>query len=115
MCARRSVKRLLLRAPALYRDADFDVPLAARAKTDVLDSSAVFDSNALEALRRYDGDVMIVESEFDEVIPRWTIEAYASACKHESHVVIPGVGHTLEDDASREAFVELIVSWFGSL
>jgi uncharacterized protein len=110
LVAERPTRRLLLRAPALFADEDLDNPVSRR--------SAGWDggpSLALERLARYDGEVLIVESELDEVISRAMIDAYRASSKRGSYHVIPDTGHALVDAAARTAFLELIVSWFAGL
>jgi len=109
LSAERPTRRLLLRAPALYADGDFDTPVGER--TAAQDGGP---SVALERLAAYDGDVLIVESALDEVISAATVDAYRAACRHVAHEVIPDTGHALVGPA-RGAFVELIVSWFAAL
>jgi len=109
LTAERPVRRLLLRAPALYADRDLDTPVGQR--TAASDGGP---SLALERLAGYDGDVLIVESALDEVISPATVDAYRAACRSVVHEVIPDVGHALVGPA-RATFVELIVSWFAEL
>ena len=107
--AERPVRRLLLRAPALYADEDLDTPVERRtARSDGGPSLA------LERLARYAGDVLIVESALDESISAATIAAYLAACRRGAHEVIPDAAHQLVGPA-RARFRELIVSWFASL
>ena len=107
----RTVKRLLLRAPALYRDADFDSSLR-----DLRSSSSAADAAFfLAGLRRYPGDVMVVESERDEIIPNATIEVYVAAFRSVVHEIIPDATHALVEPDWRSAFLAKIVSWFAAL
>jgi uncharacterized protein len=107
--ADRPVRRLLLRAPALFADEDLDTPVERR--TAALDGGP---SVALVRLARYEGEVLIVESALDEVISAATIDAYRAACPRAAHEVIPDTGHELVG-AARATFRELIVSWFAGL
>jgi len=67
-----ALKRLTLRAPSLASDTQFP-PRRLQRTTEPL-IPAGFDS--LAALESYDGDVLVIESEKDEIIPRSHIEAY---------------------------------------
>jgi pimeloyl-ACP methyl ester carboxylesterase len=111
MTTRRPVGRLLLRAPALYADDDFDTSLADRA-TGVAPAAA---GALLRSLARFDGEVLVVESERDEVVPHATIEAYADAFPHAHATVIPEATHALTDPAWEATFVGLVLSWFREL
>jgi pimeloyl-ACP methyl ester carboxylesterase len=109
--ADRDVERLLIRAPALYADGELLTPLKARRGASDPGAAADF----LSRLSRYGGEVLIVESEHDEVIAHSTVEAYRTAFRLASYEVIPDVGHELRDEPSREAFLALIVAWFERL
>jgi pimeloyl-ACP methyl ester carboxylesterase len=107
----RDVSRLLLRAPALYADRDLDTPPRDRLST----SDPSLASGLLSSLAHFDREVLIAESEHDEVIPHATVEAYRAAFPHASHHVIPDTAHSLADDAARGAFLALILSFFAPL
>jgi uncharacterized protein len=109
LTSRRSVKRLILRAPALAGDVRFpsDRHAASSAPPDGFDS--------LQLLARYGGEVLIVESEKDEVIPRTHIAAHLHACPRAQHEVIPGATHALTDPGWDALFVASIVRWFRDL
>lgn len=109
LTSRRGVRSLLLRAPALYPDRDFDLAGGPRRSSVQTPESAA----SLRALRDYDGRVLILESERDEIIPHDIVEAYLGVCRHARHEVIVQAGHQLADASSRSAFVDIIVEWFG--
>jgi dienelactone hydrolase len=96
LTAHRAVRRLILRAPSLAEYAP-EGP------------------DSLDVLGRYAGEVLIVESEKDEVIPARTIAAYVNACTHAQHQVIPGAAHALTNPTWDDVFVRAIVNWFASL
>lgn len=106
----RSIRRLLLRAPALYDDAALDEshprPLS---KADA-DASHLF-----VGLNRAEVEVLVVESERDEVIPHAVIETYLRKCPEARHAVLAGAAHGLTRPEWNAAFVSLIVSWFAAL
>lgn len=109
MTSRREIRSLLLRAPALYPDDDFELAGGpGRSSVQTLDSAAV-----LRAISVYDGPTLIVESERDEVIPTGVVDAYLQASRQAGRVTIPHAGHQLTDPSWRIAFVDAIVSWFG--
>jgi len=111
LTAHRAVKRLILRAPALSKDIAFPVrPTAKGLPHEVPDG---FDS--LQVLGRYPGEVLMVESENDEVIPASHITAYLLASPHAQHQVIPEAGHALTNPTWDEVFVKAIVNWFREL
>jgi len=111
LTARRPVARLVLRAPALYDDRDIDVPAVSRTALDRPRTT----SAALEALRRFERPVLIIESERDETITASTIEAYREACALGEHFVIGGAGHELSQSRWREAFLRASIEFLQGL
>jgi pimeloyl-ACP methyl ester carboxylesterase len=107
----RAVKRLILRAPSLDQDVDF--PSRQRRASPSNEAPEGFDS--LKVLSRYVGEVLILESEKDDVVPSSHIAAYVRACSRAKHQVIPGATHALTDPIWDKVFVGAIVKWFGSL
>lgn len=111
MLSRRPVRRLLLRAPALYDDEFFDVPLArcrsSRAQPDAPSLATI--------LGDFEHDVLVLESESDEVIPPGVAQWYLAACRAAWRQVIPGAGHALVTPAERAAFIDAIVGFFDGM
>lgn len=111
LVSQRAVKRLLLRAPGLYDDDDLDTPIAAGRKSRVpRNARLIFD-----ALARFGGEVLVLESGRDELIPHDVIESYIAACPKATHRVIPGATHALSKPAWNEVFVATITEWFADL
>jgi len=106
----RPVSRLLLRAPALYRDDSLDRPLAARRAGDPTTATRV-----LGTFAAVPGPVLVVESEHDEVVPPQTVAAYLAARPGTAHRVLPGAAHALTDPAWRAAFTEVLLAFFAPL
>jgi pimeloyl-ACP methyl ester carboxylesterase len=106
----RGAGSLLLRAPALYPDSELDRvggPLHSTAETAET-------ATALGNVVGYEGPILIVESENDEVVPHASVQAYLDACRNGRLKTIPGTGHRLDDERSRALFVEIILDWFGT-
>jgi dienelactone hydrolase len=106
----RPVKRLLLRAPALYDDAALDVSLGRQ-------PSMRMDANAkllLAVLNAYEGEILVVEGDKDEVIPPAVIQWYVSASDRAEHQIIPAT-HALAEPPMEQAFQAVIVNWFAHL
>jgi dienelactone hydrolase len=110
LTAFRSVDRMLLRAPALYRDDCFDRGLGQRIPGDPITAPT-----PLAHLALFPGRVTIVESEFDDVISADTIAAYLGALPSAAHVVQAGARHALTDPIWRLDFQRMVVEFFGSL
>jgi hypothetical protein len=115
----RTVTALALRAPALYKDADFDrpkrelnldpdLPAYRRRRLEASDNIA------LDAAARFEGHVLIVESEHDTVIPHPVIDNYVRAFRGAdsvTHEVIADADHGLSQKTWRRAWGELLVRW----
>jgi uncharacterized protein len=114
------VKWLALRAPALYRDGDWQLAktqLRQRQDLQAYRQEAVHaeDSRALRACAEFTGDVLIVESEHDSIVPHQVITNYRTAFTHARSVtyrVIEGADHGLSSETAQQAYLELLVNWF---
>ncbi|MBE0692162.1 MAG: alpha/beta fold hydrolase [Aquamicrobium sp.] len=116
--ARRPVRWLALRVPALYRDEDWAVPkfqldrkeLAAYRQRIV----SYEDNVAIQQCRRFAGDVLIVESENDEIVPHPVVASYLAsliAARSVTYRVISGADHALSAAESRRAYDQLLSHW----
>lgn len=115
----RPVRYLALRVPALYKDEGWDVPkMKLRLDPDFdafrrRDVGAA-DNRALAACAAFRGDVLVVESEHDEVIPRSTVENYMrafSSARSLTHRVMQGADHGLSHERDRQAYTNVLVAW----
>lgn len=111
LTAHRMVKQLILRAPSLASDTTFP----RQDQQPPLDPAIPAGFDSLEILRKYHGDVLIIESENDEIIPQSYIEAYKRACSHAHHKVIPEATHALTNPRWDSEFVRHIVTRFRHL
>ena len=119
----RPVKWLALRVPALYIDEGWDHPkLQLHKEQDLRSYRRQFvpaESNrALRACAAYDGDVLIVESERDDIIPPEVITSYREACvkvRSLTYRSIAGADHGLTDDAGQRAYTALLTQWLGEM
>ncbi len=119
LTTQRPVRWLALRAPALYKDEGWDLPkLHLNADPDL----AAFrrrrvqpDANcALAACAGYRGDVLMIESERDAVIPHAVIENYVAAfasARSLTSRVIAGADHALTDKLSQRSYTALLIHW----
>jgi dienelactone hydrolase len=118
----RAVRWLALRVPALYKDADWDVPkgkldreeLAVYRRGKVLPE----DNRALAACAAFRGDVLIVESEHDPLVPHPVIENYMSACKQAQSLtyrMISEADHGLTEKPWQQTYTSLLVNWMSEM
>ena len=115
----RAVRWLALRVPALYKDSDWNVPKLKLRQVQGLEAyrrSALRanDNRALQAAAAYRGDVLIVESSKDTIIPHEVIENYRNALSQArslTYRMIEGADHGLTDPTCRHAYTTLLVNW----
>ncbi|HLC87572.1 MAG TPA: alpha/beta fold hydrolase [Patescibacteria group bacterium] len=109
---------LILRVPALYFDDNFNVP------TDRLineDPRAFKTSNlktqnslALKGVSNFPGDILIIESEKDDIIPHPVIENYSEAIPDKrllAYIIMNGAGHSLETKEQEKEYIEILKNW----
>ena len=115
----RPVCWLALRAPALYKDAHWDKPkrhchvdpdLPAYRRRSVRWQ----DNRALGACAAFTGDVLIVESQHDDVIPHAVIENYVAAFGRARSLtvrLIEDADHGLSTETGQRAYTTLLLNW----
>lgn len=114
----RPVKWLSLRVPSLYRDEEWARPKRQLNREDL----AVYrgapvtpeENRALAACAAFRGDVLIVESEHDHLVPHATIMSYRAAFRNShslTHRVVDGADHALSEKNSQEAYTSILINW----
>lgn len=118
LTASRPVRWLAMRVPALYRDKGWETPKSALDRQDLqLYRSRLVpprDNGALRHCRNYRGDVLLVESESDHLVPHTTIASYLSSfvkARSLTHRIIAGADHALSDPASRRSYDDILIRW----
>jgi uncharacterized protein len=119
MTAQRAVRWIALRAPALYNDAGWELPK--RKLHDDPDFAAyrrravpAEKNRALRACTAFRGNVLIVESEKDDVVPHPVIANYVGACKQAesvTHRIIEGADHDLSDVSWQRTSTSFLLQW----
>jgi dipeptidyl aminopeptidase/acylaminoacyl peptidase len=114
----RRVDWLVLRAPAIYADEDWDTPKEMLDKADMARYRQLplnpSDNKALTAAARFSGDVLIVASECDDVVPEPVVSNFLSAfgsSRTVSHRILPGADHALSKMRWRKAYHRLARTW----
>jgi len=114
----RPVRWLSLRVPSLYRDEEWETPKRKLDREDLARYRSGYvpatDNRALMACMQFRGDVLLVESENDHLVPHATIMSYRAAFQHShslTHRVIDGADHGLTDKGSQQAYTSILVSW----
>ena len=119
LTTRRPVRWLALRVPALYMDSGWETPkVQLRQDQDLGAYRRRFvpaaDNRALRACKAYRGDVLLIESERDDIVPHAVINSYKEALirpRSMTYRMIGNADHGLTDPASQRAYTALLVSW----
>lgn len=118
LTALRPVELLILRSPALYPDAVWHTK-----KVDIDEAAldafrrqphAPPENRALACCAAFRGDVLLIGSENDEVIPPEVIRSYRdafSAARSLTTFTIPGADHPLTAEAWKAAYHCRVVDW----
>ncbi len=118
----RPVKWLALRVPALYWDADWEMPKQEldRDKLAHYRRSAVTaaDNRALAACKEFKGDVLLIESEQDDYVPHATLMSYRGAFElaHSlTYRLVDGADHALSSDISQSIYSSMLSNWISEM
>lgn len=118
----RTVCWLALRVPAMYWDEQWHTPKLSLDKPRLLqfrEQPLTPDANrALAACAAFRGDVLLVESEFDEHVPHATLMNYRSAFVQAhslTHRIIDGADHGLSQERDQKAYTYLLTNWISEM
>lgn len=119
----RPVKWLALRAPALYIDTGWSVPKLELHRSQDLkryrhSRVAAADNKALGACQAFAGDVLLIESQDDDVVPQAVLSSYREACTHARSLTyrcLPGANHGLTSEADQRAYSTVLVNWLSEM
>jgi uncharacterized protein len=115
----RPVKWLALRVPALYKDTGWELPKRQLSKEQELDiyrrrAMGAEENRALRACAAFRGDVLIIESEHDHLVPHEVISNYREACTQAhslTYRMIEGADHGLSEEPWQRAYTSILVNW----
>ncbi|BEP93458.1 alpha/beta fold hydrolase [Acidovorax sp. sif1233] len=122
LSALRPLRWMALRAPALYKDEDWLVSKQNLDRQEISRYRAMklaSDSNrALAASAVFEGDVLLVESELDHIVPHPVIENYRAAFLRThsmTYRVIKQADHSLSKPEWSEAYTAMLVTWMSEM
>ncbi|HUA12914.1 MAG TPA: alpha/beta fold hydrolase [Candidatus Sulfotelmatobacter sp.] len=116
----RKVYCLCLRVPAIYSDEGYSDPKFDKENInenpeDWRTKSISYSKNhALKTLHDFNGKVLIIEAEKDELVPSQVPRNYANAVKDKSNLlykVMKKAPHRLENDELQSEYEKLLVEW----
>lgn len=70
---------------------------------------------ALHALHNFKGDVLLIESEKDEIVPHPIMQNFINAVEDKSkltHIVMRGAPHSTKPGPFKEEVNRILVDWF---
>ena len=119
----RPVAWLTLRVPALYIDTGWELPKLQLHKEQDLRSYrrsfvAAQTNRALRACADFRGDVLLVESGHDDIIPPAVIRSYREACvqtRSLTYRCMADADHGLSDETSQRVYTTLLAQWLGEM
>jgi uncharacterized protein len=118
LTARRPVRWLALRAPALYKDEDWSHPKQLLNRDELtkyrLANVKPSENRALAACAAFEGDVLLVESEHDHLVPAAVTANYRTSFEKARSVtvrVLEGADHALSELRWQEAYTALLATW----
>jgi len=111
----RPVKWLALRAPALYLDAGWESPKLQLHKDHDLPTYRrsliqFADNRALQASHSFEGDVLLIESELDDIVPKTVLTSYREAAKSARSLTyrcIDGADHGLTSERDQRGYTDV--------
>ena len=112
-----------MRAPALYKDSDWHMPKQQLSRAQDLASYRqqripASENRALSACAAFRGDVLLVESECDRIVPAPVLANYRQACINARSLTsrtIAQADHALSDESSRRSYAKIVLGWFGEM
>ena len=119
----RPVSWLALRAPALYIDTGWELPkLQLHQDHDLRAYRRSFvdaaTNRALRACAAFKGDVLLLQSEHDDIIPPAVIKSYRAACTQARSLTyrcMQDADHGLSDETSQRVYTGLLVQWLAEM
>lgn len=119
LSALRPVKWLALRSPALYIDSGWGSPKLQLHKDQDLRTYRqrlvlAHENRALRALQSFEGDLLLIESECDDIIPRTVLTSYREAATQTrslSYRCLDGADHGLTSERNQAAYSKVLGTW----
>jgi len=118
LVSKRFVKQLVLRVPQNYPNKGFDRPkvnLHGAKLTDWRQKPRKHDATySQQSLHNFQGEVLIIESEFDKYVTKQTIENYKNAVNDKGKLIykyMQNTNHSLKTDAEKSGYVKILKEW----
>lgn len=122
LTSKRKVNNLVLRVPADYKNDTFEKSKMGNAGENPnmfkwrMIPKKYNETFALQALHEFDGNILIIESEKDDIVPHTVIQNYIDAVNDRSklitHIVIKNAPHSIKPGPFKDEVARLLVDWF---
>ena len=121
LTTKRKIKHLAMRVPADYANETFNQPKMGNAGENPkvfqwrLIPKKYTETFAYEALYHYDGNILIIESGKDDVVPHQSIQNYIDAVKDKhqlTHVVVKNAPHSIKEGPFKDEVERILLNWF---
>jgi dienelactone hydrolase len=118
LIANREVASLIFKAPAVYTEEMLDMSMAKIMEREVAWFSELQDVAATptgKSIADYNGNLLIVPSEHDDVIPSTITDRLlevATQAKSKKLITIQGADHPLSDPKWKQEFRDIATEWF---
>lgn len=110
--AEENFKSIALLAPAAYSPRDIEM----KHGTPIIERKDFRDSISYEKIRQFDGSVLIIKCEFDDILPEGMVEAYIDAVSEKPNKevhILRGAKHRVSiNPEAREEYINKIIEWF---
>jgi uncharacterized protein len=120
LSAERVIHALVLRVPADYRDEGFSEPLYEQ-RNQISHSEwkeqphSNQETAALRSIHQFEGDLLIIESEKDELVPTTTVQSYAQAACNPAkltYAIMENAPHSISHHPElQRQFAEMVTTW----
>lgn len=124
LTSKRKVKNLIMRAPADYPNEVFYKPTMEHGgeNPSIMEwrkqSKKPDGSFALQAMHTFNGKVLIIESENDDMIPHVTVENYINAVEDKTkltHIIVRGAPHSIKERKFRDEVEQILTNWVSAV
>ncbi|HUQ84997.1 MAG TPA: alpha/beta fold hydrolase [Candidatus Limnocylindrales bacterium] len=122
LSTKKKIRNLVLRAPADYPNEDFHKSkylFSGSENPEIVAWRKLVkkpaDTFALQAINNYRGDVLVIESEKDIIVPHESTQNYIDAIKDKNkltHVVINDAPHSIKEGIFRNKVTNILIDWF---
>ncbi|MBI2031452.1 MAG: alpha/beta fold hydrolase [Candidatus Levybacteria bacterium] len=116
---KRNVRSIVLHAPAVYPDTWFDDKFTwdeeiSRKRKEYRNSEKALDNNAIRAIEKFKGSLLVVGSELDGTCPKTIVKGYYEQAGSTDKKIewIKGADHPLKDEFHNHQLTKLMLDWF---